>query len=51
MRGEPGLFNRDERLKRLEGLGDPLLGFWCCGFGKRRNPWDARGQVVVQNRS
>src|ERR1700757_2688606 len=27
MRGEPGLFDIDERLKRLEGLGDPLLGF------------------------
>jgi IS5 family transposase len=27
MRGEPGLFDIDERLKRLEGPGDPLLGF------------------------
>jgi hypothetical protein len=27
MRGEPGFFDVDERLKRLSGLGDHLEGF------------------------
>jgi transposase, IS5 family len=36
MRGQPGFFDVDERLKRLSGLGDHLEAFAAAVEGQRR---------------